>query len=55
MLYRAEKKVGLREYRRVEVQVQQSEIVEGMRAHPNAPQILKDWLDKEVLHSTALV
>ena len=47
--------MALREYRRVEVQVQQSEIVEGMRAHPNMPQLLKDWLDKEVLYSAALL
>lgn len=48
---RAVRKGGLREYRRVQVQLTQQEIREGLRAHPNTPQLLKEWLDKEALHS----
>ena len=52
---RADRKGGLREYRCAHVQVLQQEIDEGMRSHPNTPQLLRDWLEKETMHSMAAI
>lgn len=52
---RADKKGRLREYQCAHVQVMQEEIKEGLRGHPNTPQLLTEWLDKEVMYSTAVV
>jgi len=39
----------------MEVQALQQEIEAGLRVHPNVPQLLKDWLSKEAICSTARV
>ena len=52
---RADRKHGLREFRGMEVQALQQEIEAGLRVHPNVPQLLKDWLSKEAVCSTARV
>ena len=54
-LYRPDKEHGLREFRGMEVQALQQEIEAGLRVHPNVPQLLKDWLIKEAVCSTARV
>ena len=52
-LRRADRKHVLREFRGMEVQALQQEIDAGLRVHPNVPQLLKDWLWKEAVHSAA--
>ena len=37
----------------MEVQALQQEIEAGLRVHPNAPHLLRDWLSKEAVHSAA--
>jgi hypothetical protein len=37
----------------MEVQALQQEIETGLRVHPNAPHLLKDWLLKEAVHCAA--
>ncbi len=50
---RAGRKHSLREFRGMEVQALQQEIETGLRVHPNAPHLLKDWLLKEAVHCAA--
>ncbi len=45
----------MREFRGVEVQVQQKEIEAGARAHPGLPGVLVDWLAKEAVQGSAVV
>jgi len=52
---RAEQKGVMRDIQGVEVQVQQKEIEAGMRAHPNLPNVLADWLQKEAVQGNAVV
>ena len=54
-LRRTDRRHGLREFRGMEVQALQQEINAGLRVHPNVPQLLKDWLWKEAVHSMARI